>query len=155
MNIKKVIIGISFVVLTILFLWMFAFSEASSQLTTLDIRTELAATSEERIQGLMNRQELCDQCGMIFDFGGSEQVSFWMKDTIIPLDIIMIEQNGVIDSIHKNTTPLNTEKRYRSEGEVRYVLEINAGKSDKFNLEAGDRLDIKDLLEQSLPYGEL
>jgi uncharacterized membrane protein (UPF0127 family) len=100
---------------------------------------EVADTVEERARGLMFRRELAPDAGMLFDFGEEERASFWMRNTYIPLDMIFIEEDGTIESIAERTVPLS-EKSVLSQGPVRYVLEINGGRSDQLGIEAGDRV---------------
>ncbi|MFW5702471.1 MAG: DUF192 domain-containing protein [Candidatus Dojkabacteria bacterium] len=106
------------------------------------VEAEVADTAEERARGLMGREMLAEDSGMLFVFPTSQEVSFWMKDTVIPLDIIFIREDLTIESIAKNTTPLQTSERYNSQGEVLYVLEVNAGFSDENNFSKGDKLEL-------------
>ncbi|PIR94756.1 hypothetical protein COT95_02465 [Candidatus Falkowbacteria bacterium CG10_big_fil_rev_8_21_14_0_10_37_6] len=101
---------------------------------------EIAQTPAERIYGLMHREYLDDKSGMFFIFDKSEEHNFWMKNTLIPLDIIWIGQDKKIVFISKNTLPCQTKycPRIKPEVESRYVLEVNAGAVDKYNLKLGD-----------------
>jgi uncharacterized protein len=113
---------------------------------------ELADTDEERRTGLMNRTDLCADCGMLFDFGATQSVSFWMKNTPTSLDILMIDKDGKIDIIHKNTIPNSTTSSYQSTSTVQYVLEVPAGYSNTHKLKQGDVLDIKYLRNQTTDF---
>lgn len=103
---------------------------------------ELADSTEKIYHGLMGRSSLDADGGMLFDINlvpKDMDVAFWMKDTLIPLDMLFIDENGVIFSIHKqakphDTTPIYPPKRPRA------VLEINGGQSDKYGIEVGDML---------------
>ena len=94
---------------------------------------EVAKTNEEQAEGLMYRLELKKNGGMLFLFNNEKKASFWMKNTLIPLDIIFINKNGSINKIYKNTIP-KSMKRIISKGEVLAVLEINAGEANKHNI---------------------
>ena len=94
---------------------------------------EVAKTNEEQAEGLMYRLELKQNGGMLFLFNNEKKASFWMKNTLIPLDIIFINKNGSINKIYKNTIP-KSRKRIISRGEVLAVLEINAGEANRNNI---------------------
>jgi hypothetical protein len=98
---------------------------------------EIADDPAERALGLMFRRSMPAERGMLFDFGSDQPVSFWMRNTYIPLDMIFIRADGSVDSIAERTTPLS-ERSVRSKGPVRYVLEINAGLSRQLGIRAGD-----------------
>ena len=87
---------------------------------------EMATTEEEKQTGLMYRKELADGKGMLFDFSPEQQVSMWMKNTYISLDMIFIRADGRILRIAENTEPLST-KIISSGGPARGVLEVMAG----------------------------
>jgi uncharacterized membrane protein (UPF0127 family) len=100
---------------------------------------ELATTDADRSRGLMFRKELPDGRGMLFDFKTDQDVAFWMKNTLIPLDMIFIEGNGRILRIAENTEPLS-EKIIPSGGPVRAVLEVIGGTAKKLGIAPGDRV---------------
>lgn len=102
------------------------------------ISVEIADTFEERGRGLMCRSSLEGNSGMIFIFPEEQQLSFWMKNTLIPLDIIFLNSEFEVVSIHKNTTPLNDQKTYQSELPAQYALELKAGSSTENSLQIGD-----------------
>jgi uncharacterized protein len=99
--------------------------------------TEVAATSREQATGLMFRKSLADNAGMIFPFPQPRQASFWMKNTLIPLDIIFIRSNGTIESIAENTVPYS-EAPVASGEEVTAVLELRGGLTRELGIKAGD-----------------
>lgn len=102
---------------------------------------EIANTPESRSRGLMFRRELPDGRGMLFDFGSREtEVSMWMKNTYIPLDMVFIRANGQIRHIAENTTP-HSEATISSGGPVKGVLEVIAGTARRLGLAAGDRVE--------------
>ena len=112
---------------------------------------EIAKTEEEIERGLMYRKELCNTCGMLFDFPFSANQSFWMKNTFIPLDIIFIDANYTVINIAENTTPFSLDN-INSESPAKYVLEVNAYWSKKNNLNKGDKLDINAYLLENKPF---
>lgn len=98
---------------------------------------EMATTPEEIQQGLMFRQELAPNAGMLFDFGMTRQASMWMKNTLIPLDMLFILEDGRVIAIARNAQPGSL----RSIGPgvpVRAVLEIPGGRAKELGIEPGD-----------------
>ena len=106
-------------------------------LTTIDI--ELAENNDERRVGLMFRDTMGDNQGMFFIFPYDDMQSFWMKNTILPLDMLFINSKNEIVTIHKNTTPY-AETSYPSTLPAQYVLEVNAGYTDRFGITEGYRI---------------
>jgi uncharacterized protein len=100
---------------------------------------EMATTEQEKTTGLMYRKELADGKGMLFDFTPEQQVSMWMKNTYIPLDMIFIRADGRILRIAENTEPLST-KIIPSGGLAKGVLEVIAGTAQKYGIAPGDRV---------------
>jgi hypothetical protein len=100
---------------------------------------EMAVTPQETERGLMFRRELPEGHGMLFDFHRDGEVSFWMKNTYISLDMIFIRSDGRIMRIAENTTPLS-ERLVPSNSPVRGVLEVIAGTAKKYGIVAGDRV---------------
>ncbi len=101
---------------------------------------EFAHTFEQRSQGLMFRQHLCENCGMLFQFTPARRVGMWMKNTFIPLDVAFIKADGVITDIktmqpHDLNTTLSSEK-------VSYSLEMNQGWFKKHSISEGDKITI-------------
>jgi uncharacterized membrane protein (UPF0127 family) len=101
---------------------------------------EIADNDAERMRGLMDRQNLPDKAGMLFIFPNDEPRSFWMKNTFISLDIIYINSRREIVSIQKYTQPKSTYS-IPSEKPAMYVLEVNAGFTDKYGINPGDKID--------------
>lgn len=104
------------------------------------IDIEIADTPAKEQQGLMNRPWMEEDQGMLFIFTKEDQQSFWMKNTIIPLDIIYVNASKKIVSIAKNCTPYS-EKPIPSGAPALYVVEVIAGFSDIYNIKPGDRID--------------
>jgi uncharacterized membrane protein (UPF0127 family) len=120
----------------------------AAELQTLEIATktgvqvfsvEVATTEEEKRTGLMYRKELPDGRGMLFDFSPEQEVSMWMKNTFIPLDMIFIRSDGRILRIAENTVPQST-KIIPSRGPAKGVLEVIAGTAKKYGIAPGDRV---------------
>jgi len=100
---------------------------------------EVARTPEEQATGLMYRANLAPKRGMIFPFEAPREASFWMKNTLIPLDIIFVRADGSIANIEANTVPLSLQPVY-SDGPVAAVLEIAGGRSAELGIKAGDKV---------------
>lgn len=101
------------------------------------IDIELAENDDERMQGLMYRRSMDDSKGMLFIFQREEPQSFWMKNTVIPLDIMYVNSKMEIVKIFKNTVPFS-EKSLPSEKPATYVVEVAGGYSDKYGIKEGD-----------------
>jgi uncharacterized protein len=100
---------------------------------------ELAVTDEERERGLMFRRSVPEFTGMLFDFKRDQDVSMWMKNTYVSLDMIFIQSDGRIRRIAENTET-ESLKIIPSGGPVRAVLEVAAGTARKLGIEPGDRI---------------
>ena len=100
---------------------------------------ELALNEAERARGLMYREKLGPYDGMLFDFYQDAPVSFWMKNTLIPLDMVFIAGDGTIKHVHANATPLSTDA-IPSQFPVRAVLEINGGSARLLGIKPGDKV---------------
>lgn len=101
---------------------------------------ELAVSAAQLSQGLQNRRQLAPDAGMLFDFKVSRPVSFWMKNTYLPLDIMFIAADGGIVEIVRDATPLSLTKISPS-GPARAVLEVNAGTAKRLGINIGDRVE--------------
>jgi uncharacterized membrane protein (UPF0127 family) len=101
---------------------------------------EVARTPEEQTRGLMERQSLAPDRGMVFPYDPAQPVAFWMKNTLIPLDIIFIAPGGRISRIEANTVPLSLEPVASGEA-VEAVLEIAGGRAAELNIAAGDKVE--------------
>ena len=100
------------------------------------IPVEEALTRKQRIQGLMNRDQLKARTGMWFVFEDDAKRSFWMRNTRIPLDIVYVDHKGKIVRIFKNTRPYS-ERGLPSGAPARYVLEVNGGEASQLGLAEG------------------
>lgn len=113
------------------------FLESGSDKLLFKIETEIVSTDEERARGLMFRNEMAEDNGMIFLFSQEDTQSFYMRNTLIPLDIIYVNSKMEIVDIYKNTEPLN-ETSLPSKAPAMYVVEINGGLCEKYGIEEGD-----------------
>ena len=100
---------------------------------------EIAETPSTWRQGLQKRRQLAADAGMLFNFHQPRVASMWMKDTLIPLDMIFIDERGIVINIAENTEPLSLAT-ISSDGPVLAVLEINAGTAARLGLRRGDRV---------------
>lgn len=126
-------------------------SEAGLQQVTLCIQSkkknhsfvvEVAATSAEQQRGLMFRTALADNRGMVFPFRQPRMASFWMKNTVIPLDIIFVRADGTIENIAEDTVPYSLDP-VESTAPVAAVLELRAGLTAELGITAGDKVSWK------------
>ena len=124
--------------------------EAMLEINGVDIELEVAQTPEQQARGLMYRTELASGRGMLFPFNPARPIGFWMKNTVIPLDIIYLKDQVVI-TIHPNVPPCEVKvcPTYRSKGEVDQVIELAAGQAQTLGITEGDRLNVKYLSQQS------
>ena len=102
-------------------------------------RIELAKTDADRARGLMFRQSMPADQGMLFDFERDHMVSMWMRNTYIPLDMVFAHADGRIHRIEARTE-VQSERTISSGVPVRAVLELNAGIAEKLGIKPGDRL---------------
>jgi uncharacterized membrane protein (UPF0127 family) len=100
---------------------------------------EIARTPQEQGYGLMNRSELAPDRGMIFPFDLPRDAAFWMKNTLIPLDMIFVRADGSIANIAANTVPLSLDP-VPSDGPVKAVLEIAGGRAAELGIKPGDKV---------------
>ena len=105
---------------------------------------ELADTQEKRTLGLMFRDSMPEDHGMLFIFPGETRRSFWMKNTRIALDIFYFDSSLTLVSVAENTPPCRTPEcpTYPSDGPAKYVLELNAGKAVELAVKRGDVLEL-------------
>jgi hypothetical protein len=141
----RVLVRVSFVILA---LWVSVGPTRPAGQQTIEIAArsgvhsfavEIADNEAEREKGLMYRKELPEGRGMLFDFHRDQEVSFWMQNTYISLDMIFIRGDGQILRIAENTEPLST-RLIPSGGPVRAVLEVIGGTARKLGIAPGDRV---------------
>jgi len=116
------------------------FLKKGSQKPLVKIDIEVADTPETRAKGMMFRKSNDESRGMLFIFPVEEEQSFWMQNTFISLDIMYVNSKKEIVKIHKNATPRSTAS-IPSERKAIYVVEVNGGFSDKFEIKEGDKID--------------
>jgi uncharacterized membrane protein (UPF0127 family) len=111
---------------------------AGVQKAKIDI--EIADDDYQRELGLMNRKSMQENQGMLFIFPFERFQSFWMRNTFISLDMIFVDANKTIVTIHKNTQVLS-DQSYPSSKPAKYVVEVVAGFTDKYNIKIGDKIE--------------
>jgi len=137
---KKVI---KWLVITVYCLLILFATSSQNTSTTISVRdkslvTETATTSQEKRRGLCCRQSLQHDSGMLFVYETPGDYRFWMKDTLIPLDIIWIDSAKTIVHIENNVQPSSYPKSFASPTESQYILETNAGWAEKNSIQTGD-----------------
>lgn len=149
---QKIVI-IIFVVLLLIYLSTKLFASKSSPIRSINqnikdqtFTLEVADNNYLLAKGLSKRQSLCANCGMIFIFKKEMTQTFWMKDTLIPLDIIFINSSGVITNIVTAKPEPNKSDfqltLYQSSAPAKFVIELNADTSKNINLKSGDKIDL-------------
>jgi uncharacterized protein len=103
------------------------------------LRVEVVDTLEKQERGLMFRQSLPENEGMLFVYREPQELAFWMRNTIIPLDIVFVGADGIILNIHQ-ARPLDESVLYRSAGAAKYVIETNQGWFSRHGIRPGDRI---------------
>lgn len=138
------------IITTLLVLLLFMRVSYSRSDITLDLKeVYLAVSAEDKTVGLMNRKELCHDCGMLFVYNQPVNDGFWMKNTFLSLDMIFMDANGRVITLHENTEPLNTKIIYYPNSSYTYVLEVNAGFAKAKMITVGSQVNIKNLLRKS------
>ena len=107
--------------------------------TKIKIDLEIADNEYERQLGLMSRKSMGENQGMLFIFQYERMQSFWMRNTLIPLDMMFVNKDNKIITIHKNTETLSAQS-YPSTAPAIYVVEVVGGFTDKYNIVIGDKI---------------
>lgn len=102
-------------------------------------RVAIADTPQERAQGLMHVPQMPRMAGMLFVYERPQSVSFWMENTLIPLDMIFADETGLVRRIHENAVPMDRTPIPGGDG-IQYVLEINGGMAAALGLSEGDQM---------------
>jgi len=102
-------------------------------------KVEIAGDHASQEKGLMYRKKMAANAGMLFDFHTTVMTSFWMKNTVLPLDIIFIRTDGSVSSIAANAVPMS-ETPIPSSEPIRAVLELNAGRAAQIGMAPGDKV---------------
>jgi uncharacterized membrane protein (UPF0127 family) len=100
---------------------------------------EVADSSAERSRGLMFVEQMATTQGMLFVYGHPQSVSFWMRNTLIPLDMVFVDDTGVIRNIHSMAQPLDEIPIFGGT-DIQFVLEINGGLADRLGMDVGDQM---------------
>ena len=103
------------------------------------IDVEITETPEEKAQGLMFRSKLADKSGMLFFYDSAQEITMWMRNTYIPLDMVFIRADGAVHRIEARTEPLS-ENIVASRGPAVACLELAGGAAEKLGLKPGDRV---------------
>jgi len=112
---------------------------ATSGGARLTLAVEIATTRAQLSQGLMYRRALAADAGMLFDFGQVQTVTMWMKNTLIPLDMVFIAADGTVAGIAERTVPMS-QTVIPSPGPVKAVLELNGGATSRLGIKTGDQV---------------
>lgn len=118
---------------------------ASENGKKIQLKVEVSDTSEKREKGLMFRKYLHESEGMLFVFDSEEQLNFWMKNTLIPLDIAYIDRNGVINEIY-HMKPLDVSLTYNSIKPAMFALEVNLGWFSRHKIKTGSKIEFNGCL---------
>jgi uncharacterized membrane protein (UPF0127 family) len=114
-----------------------------------DLTLEVASTEAQREHGLMDRKTMQPHTGMIFVFAGDEPVAFWMKDTLVPLDMIFIAADGTVRHVFANVpvvaSSLPDDQIPREVAKAKYVIELQAGEAARDGIAQGVKLDLHGL----------
>ncbi|PRY95071.1 hypothetical protein BCF33_0683 [Hasllibacter halocynthiae] len=121
---------------------------------TASFRVDVADEPDERAQGLMFVEELRPNEGMLFVFERAGPVSFWMRNTLIPLDMLFAGEDGVVRRVHENAVPLD-ETGIPGGDDIRYVLEIPGGVSAMLGVAEGAQMRHPAIAEPAWPCGEV
>ena len=103
------------------------------------LEIELAETPDQQSKGLMFRKSLGERAGMLFSYAPAKEITMWMRNTYIPLDMLFVRADGVIHRIEVMTQPFS-EDIIPSQGEVTAVLELNGGAAARLGIKPGDRV---------------
>ena len=116
---------------------------ATAQINGVEIGLEVAATREQQALGLMHRTKLDEKLGMLFPFEPARPVGFWMKNTLIPLDIIYLRNQTVV-TVHSHVPPCKVQRcpTYQSRGSIDQVIELAAGQAAVLDIKEGDRINV-------------
>jgi uncharacterized membrane protein (UPF0127 family) len=101
---------------------------------------EVATTDDQRQRGLMFRQEMAPDAGMLFLYASDREITMWMENTVLPLDMIFFAADGKIIRIAERTVPFSTTVIY-SGGPARGVVEVNGGTAERLGIRVGDKVD--------------
>ncbi len=127
------------------------FESATFEINYKKYKLDIAKSPVQLAVGLGNRKSICDRCGMIFIFGFDGVLPFWMKNTLIPLDMIWIDKDQEIVSIQSAVVEddvTNPLKMYTNQIPARYVIELNYGTAKELGLQVGNKIDLSPILNK-------
>lgn len=126
-------------------------AEITAHLGDHPLQLELALDESSRMRGLMFREHLAPDHGMLFVFDDDREREFWMKNTLIPLDILFFDAKGRLIAMQLNAQPCRQSRcpGYPSHQPARYVLELNAGSAQRLDLQLGEQLQAPGLVPQT------
>jgi len=139
--ITPVLIIIAGILIWRLFFYLPPANSVKIKIANINYNIELAKTIAQKTKGLSDRDALCKNCGMLFTFGFETNLPFWMKNTLVPLDMIWLDKNGKVVDI-QTATDTSSTKIYQNQTPAQYVLELNANDSKKIGLKIGDIIDL-------------
>jgi len=139
--ITPVLIIIAGILIWRLFFYLPPANSVKIKIANINYNIELAKTIAQKTKGLSGRDALCKNCGMLFTFGFETNLPFWMKNTLVPLDMIWLDKNGKVVDI-QTATDTSSTKIYQNQTPAQYVLELNANDSKKIGLKIGDIIDL-------------
>lgn len=145
--ISPILIIIAIILIWRLFCYLPSPNYVKIKIKNIDYKIELSKTTAQKSKGLSERETLCQNCGMLFIFGFETNLPFWMKNTLIPLDMIWLDKDGKIVDI-QTANETNSTKIYQNKTPAQYVLELNANDSQKINLKIGDIIDLSKINEK-------
>jgi uncharacterized membrane protein (UPF0127 family) len=108
------------------------------------LEVEVADTQKSRELGLSGRKSMGNDEGLLFVFDTPGRYGFWMKDMKFPLDIVWINDNGIVVSIERDLDPSTYPKVFTNQSDARYVLEINQGQAEHFGMYLGSKVTISE-----------
>jgi len=110
-------------------------------------KVEVAADDESREIGLMFRKAMAPDAGMLFDFHTQQEVSFWMENTILPLDMLFVRADGTIARVKENAVPYSRET-IPSGAPVQFVIELNAGRAQALGIKEGGHIQAPEIQQK-------
>lgn len=144
---RRLVLGVMLVLLVAAPAWaqgLVSFDVATIEIVSAkgkrhSLTVEMAVSDRQLAQGLMFRTSMAPDAGMLFDFAAPRQISMWMKNTLMPLDMVFLDNRGVVTGVAADAAPMSTAI-ITSPGPVRAVLELNAGTARRLGLRVGDRV---------------
>ena len=145
-SVRKIVWSFAFLIVFFIFLFFLINNKDEKNIKFVkiageNVRVELALNKETQERGLSGRKKLGENEGMLFVFDHPAQYPFWMKDMNFPIDIIWIDENSKVVYIKKDAQPKSYPAVFSPDRDSKYVLEVVAGFSDKYNIKIGDKVE--------------